>query len=145
MESFTMFYIRDLLQPWKLVSLVLVIGVLIWGAEFFGIPDWDIPVSFLMAIPTYLTAGWVMREISGHRWKNFFACFIFIWFSVDGIYTIYWGLNDPEVLQVFRGVNAPISLAIYLAYGLVLMPVGSLKDLLSSISNPFTNSDVPLQ
>ncbi len=137
-------YFQDLLQPWKLVSLLLGIMFLIWGAGFFNVPDWDIGVSFAMAIPTYLTAGWVMRKVSDHEYYLFVLCGFYMMLSVDTSYYVYWAFVNPTVIGTFRFANDGVSSAMYLTYGLILYPQGSLKQVSSSLFKSFRNTDVPL-
>lgn len=138
--------VQDLLQPWKLTTFMLGMGLLIAGADYFGIPDWDVGVCFYQGIPTYLTAGWAMRQfIARKSVTNVLAACLFLWFSVDTSYTIYWGTHDPIVLLDFRVLNDLVSSSLYLAYGLILYPQGSLKDMLGSLRNTLANSPVTLK
>lgn len=134
-------YFQDLLQPWKLVSLLLGILFLIWGAGFFSVPDWDIGVSFAMAIPTYLTAGWVMRQLSNRQYRLFVLCAIYMMLSVDTSYYVYWAFVNPTVIGTFRFANDGVSSAMYLAYGLILYPQGSLKQIRSRLLQTFRNTN----
>ena len=52
---------KEYARPWKLISLMIGISLLICGAYYYNAPDWDVPISFIMAIITYLTARWSMR------------------------------------------------------------------------------------
>lgn len=56
-------------RPWKLATLVVGIGLLILGAFYYEAPDWDIPISFIMAIFAYLTAPWSPRVILERKWR----------------------------------------------------------------------------
>ena len=51
-------------RPWKLVTLAIGIALLVAGSFLTPAPDWDIPVSFIMAAFTYLFAGWSMHVVS---------------------------------------------------------------------------------
>ena len=51
-------YTKELVRPWKLATLAVGIALLILGSFYYGAPDWDIPISFIMAILAYLTAPW---------------------------------------------------------------------------------------
>src|SRR5688572_28256647 len=48
--------LAEYLRPWKLFSLACGIALLIIGAYWYRSPDWDIPISFIMAVFTYFTA-----------------------------------------------------------------------------------------
>jgi len=40
---------HEFLRPWKLVTLAMGTGLLIAGSFIEGAPDWDIPISLIMA------------------------------------------------------------------------------------------------
>lgn len=56
-------------RPWKLITLAIGIALLILGADYYEAPDWDIPVSLIMATLAYLTAPWGLRIILERRWR----------------------------------------------------------------------------
>jgi hypothetical protein len=118
----------EYLRPWKLFSLLCGIIFLLIGAWFSGLPDWDMPISFIMAGFTYFTAPCSLRVFLERRWKQFPQALFWTWFSVDGTYTIYWYFVDPEAL-VLRPANAGISLALYGMCALVWMHRGTLRQL----------------
>jgi hypothetical protein len=66
------------------------IALLILGSFYYGAPDWDIPISFIMAIFAYLTAPWSMRVLLEGKWRLWPVMLFFTWFTVDGCYAIYW-------------------------------------------------------
>lgn len=109
----------EYLKPWRLVTLALGMAFLIAGALWSGLPDWDIPVSFLMALPAYLTAAPSLRVVLEHRWALLPTAAFWTWFTVDGTYIIYWGFHDPEALDALRSANFAASMALYIACGLV--------------------------
>jgi hypothetical protein len=59
--------LTEYLRPWTLVTLAIGIALLILGSFYYQAPDWDIPISFIMAIVAYLTAPWSMRVILERR------------------------------------------------------------------------------
>lgn len=109
--------LAEYLRPSKLFTLSLGIAFLLAGAQFTGLPDWDVPVSFLMALCAYLTAAPTMRVVLERRWAHAHYAAFWTWFTVDGSYLTYWGLVDPSVM--FRSANAGVSLALYGLCGLV--------------------------
>lgn len=115
-------------RPWKLVTLAFGIIFLIAGALWSGLPDWDIPISLIMAIPAYLTAPCSMRVLLERRWSQAHLALFWTWFSVDGTYSIYWYLRDPDTLDALRHANAAASLALYGMCGLVWYPKASLRE-----------------
>ena len=117
-------------RPWKLFSLACGIALLIVGSFYYQAPDWDIPISLIMATLTYLTASWSMRVILERQWKHFPLMLFYTWVSVDGCYWLYWHLKDPVALELMRDVNFFASLSLYGMCGLIWLYNGSLKELL---------------
>ena len=56
-------------RPWKLFTLALGIALLILGSFYYEAPDWDIPISLIMASLAYLTAPWSLRVVVERRWR----------------------------------------------------------------------------
>ena len=117
----------EVLRPWKLVTLATGLGLLIAGSLYYKAPDWDIPVSVLMAGFTYLTAGWSMHVIVERRWREWPLMIVATWWCVDGCYALYWSLADPGILTFMRSANWPVSLCLYWACGIVWFWNGSLN------------------
>lgn len=57
----------ELLRPWKLATLAFGIGLLVVGSFYYEAPDWDVPVSLIMALMAYLTAAWSMHVMVERR------------------------------------------------------------------------------
>jgi hypothetical protein len=117
----------EYLRPWKLLSLACGIALLITGSSWFALPDWDVPISFIMAIFAYLTAPCSLRVIVERRWTQFPMALFWAWFSVDGTYAIYWHFNDPVALEQLRSANAAASLALYGMCAIIWLHRGPLK------------------
>lgn len=113
--------LNDYLSQRNLFFLIAGLMFLFTGAELSGLPDWDIPVSVLMALCAYVTAAPTLRVVLERRWAHAPYAAFWTWFTVDGSYLAYWTLVDPEVL-VLRPANAAASLALYLMCGLVWYP-----------------------
>lgn len=122
-------------RPWKLFTLAIGIALLIVGSFYYEAPDWDIPVSFIMAILAYLTAPWSLRVILERQWRHWPVMFLATWFTVDGCYAIYWSLKDPVALEMMRGANFPASLALYGMCGILWLYQGSFRQLHSDVKN----------
>lgn len=120
---------REIRRPWKLVTLACGIVLLITGAMFMNAPDWDIPISLIMAVMAYLTSSWSLRAVIEQRWKHLPLALLFGWFSVDGVYWLYWSCVDPQALKILRVSNLGVSLSLYLACGVVWYHNGSLMKL----------------
>lgn len=123
----------EYLRPWKLTTLLVGIGLLIVGSYYMPAPDWDIPISFIMAGCTYLTAPWSMRVLLEHHWRFFPIMALVTWFSVDGGYAIYWYFKNPAILELMREVNFPASLSLYGICGILWLYRGSLYELYSEV------------
>ena len=125
--------LREYKRPWKLFSLTCGILLLIIGAFYYEAPDWDIPISLIMAAFAYLTSSWSLRVLTKRRWRYFPVMLFFTWFTVDGCYSIYWSIKDPQALALMRDVNFLASLSLYLMCGLVWLYRGSLKGMIHDI------------
>ena len=124
---------REYLRPWKLASLAIGIGLLIVGSFYLPAPDWDIPISFIMAACTYLTAPCSLRTLLDRKWRNAPLAIFSTWFSVDGCYAIYWYFKDPVALDFMRSANAPASFVLYGTCGLIWLHKGTLTELYTQV------------
>lgn len=116
------------LHPWNLTTFAIGLGLLIAGAGYA--PDWDIPVSVIMASFTYLMAVPALKRFRDGRW---FTALVMTWWCVDGCYALYWGLTDFTVLIDSRVANGPASLVLFVICGVVwLLPEVAQKTLTKS-------------
>ncbi|NTV88667.1 MAG: hypothetical protein HGA21_18250, partial [Burkholderiaceae bacterium] len=122
-------------RPWKLATLAAGITLLILGSFYYKAPDWDIPISFIMAILAYLTAPWSLRVILERKWRLWPAMLFATWFTVDGCYAIYWSIRNPAALELMREANFAASLSLYGMCGVVWLYQGSLRQLFSEIKS----------
>jgi len=129
----------EYLRPWKLFTLAVGITLLIAGSFYYDLPDWNIPISLIMAAFAYFTAPWSLRVIIERRWRLWPAMLFITWFSVDGCYAIYWHFKNPAALAMMRDVNFPASLSLYGICGIIWMYQGSLRQMYSDIK-----SNIPL-
>jgi hypothetical protein len=120
----------EYLRPWKLFSLACGVALLIAGAAYYDAPDWDVPISLIMASLAYLTAPWSMRVMLERQWKKWPAMLFVTWFTVDGSYWLYWRFKNPVALEMMREANFPASLALYWMCGVIWLHRGSLSQLL---------------
>src|SRR5579859_5362379 len=124
------FYHRfEYFRPWKVVTLLLGVTLLVLGSIYMPSPDWDIPISLVMAGCAYLTAPWSMRCLLERRLRLLPAALFAAWFSIDGNYWLYWHFRDPSVLPLMREANFLASLCLYAICGLVWLYRGSLAEL----------------
>jgi hypothetical protein len=119
----------EYLRPWKLVSLACGVALIIAGAHWSTLPDWDVPVSLIMASITYFTAPCSLRVVLEQRWKQCPIAMFWTLVSVDGSYAIYWHFKDPVALEQLRAANAAASLALYGMCAVVWLHRGPLKQL----------------
>lgn len=124
---------REYLRPWKLASLAAGIALLLLGAFLTPAMDWDVPISFIMAGCTYLTAPCSLRALLERHWRHLPLALLSTWFSVDGCYALYWHFKDPAALEAMRSANAPASLALYGLCGMIWLYRGSLRELMGEI------------
>ena len=136
-RSSKMVYLAEYARPWKLFTLALGIALLIAGSFYYQAPDWDIPISLIMAILAYLTAPWSLRVIMERRWHLWPAMLFATWFTVDGSYWVYWHFKNAIALELMREANFLASLSLYGMCGVVWLYRGSLVELSSDISAIF--------
>jgi hypothetical protein len=127
----------EYLRPWKLCSLAIGIALLIAGSFHYSALDWDIPISLVMAILTYLAAPWSLRMVLERRWRLLPAAQFATWFSVDGCYWIYWHFRNPQALEWMRSANFPASLSLYGICAVIWLYRGSLHEMLADIRKHF--------
>jgi len=131
----TQAFLLEYFRPWKLVTLAIGIALLIAGAFHYEAMDWDVPISFIMAILTYLTAPWSLRVLIERRWREWPLMLFFTWFTVDGCYAIYWHFKNPVALEFMRDANFFASLSLYGICGVLWLYQGSLKEVFSETQN----------
>ena len=120
---------REIRRPWKLATFAAGLALLILGSFYYQAPDWDIPVSIIMATFTYLTAGWSMRVILFRQWRDWPLMLFFTWWCVDGSYALYWAIVNPAALALMREANWPASLSLFWMCGLLWAWNGSVREL----------------
>ena len=133
-------YLREYQRPWKIITLLAGVALLMMGSIYDAAPDWDIPISLIMAVLAYLTAPWSMRTLLDRRWAQIPLALFYTWFTVDGCYALYWHFKDPGALELMRSANFPASLSLYGLCGVIWLYNGSLKQLYSAIRNVIKTS-----
>jgi hypothetical protein len=99
--------VQEYLRPWKLATLALGVALLIAGSFYYEAPDWDIPISLIMALLAYAAAPWSLHVLVERQWRLWPAMLFATWFTVDGCYWIYWHFKNPVALEMMREVNFP--------------------------------------
>lgn len=125
--------VREYLRPWKLACLFFGIAVLAMGSFLHPAPDWDVGITIVMAICTYVTGPPTMRVLLERRWQLLPVAALATWISVDGIYALYWYFVDSEALALMRSANWPASLPLYGLCGLLCLYRGSLRELVGAL------------
>ena len=129
--------LTEYVRPWKLVTLAIGITSLILGSFYYEAPDWDIPISLIMAFLAYFAAPWSLRVIVERRWKLWPAMLFATWFTVDGSYWLYWHFKKPVALELMLDANFFASLTLYGICGVIWLYRGSLRQLYSEAFEQF--------
>lgn len=101
----------------KNVTFACGLAFLIFGALTFGIQDWDVGVSVVMAGLTYFTADWVVNVLRHSKYRKWPLALFLTWFAVDGSYVSYWMIVNPDAMT--RGAQWLPSLMMYLLCGII--------------------------
>lgn len=121
---------HEYLRPWKLTTLTIGLVLLLVGADYYNAPDWDYPISFIMATLTYLTAPWSARMLVTRTWKMMPLALVFYYVAVDGGYWLYWHTVRPGAL-VMREANFYASSCLYWLCGFIWLHNGPLRELIN--------------
>jgi uncharacterized protein len=117
--------LHELLRPWKLATLAIGVGLMIAGVFYYKISDWDVGISIVMPVLTYITAPWCVRVFLGRHFRLYPAALFWTWFTVDGIYWFYHRFVGNEML---RAENLSTSTPLFLLMGCFWLYRGSLRD-----------------
>jgi hypothetical protein len=128
-------YWRELRRPWKVSTFGVGLGWLVFGALNYGIGDWDVGVSLLMATLTYCLAPWSVALIGGAARRRNARGLAQVALSVstavlvvDTSYVVYHTLvGNP----LYREANFYASFPLYYVAGMVWLYRGSLADFLA--------------
>lgn len=126
-------------RPWKLLSLAIGMGWLLYGALNYSFGDWDIGISLLMGGLSYLLAPWSLRSLvlcwreRPRDWPLRSGMALFYgWLTVDGVYMLYHtALGHPTL----RAENARTSAALFALCGALWFYRGSLRELVAELRN----------
>lgn len=126
--------LMEFLRPWKLLSFAIGLGLLIVGSRLTALPDWNIPVSIIMAIATYLSSSWVVRVFITRRWNLMPAALLTAWGTIYGCYVGYWNFADPAVGSMLPGLAIAEVAFLYVLCGFVWLYQGSLKEFAANLT-----------
>ena len=130
-------YALELIRPWKLVTLCIAMGLLLYGSFYFTIADWDVGVTLLMGGLTYLMAPWsVYVIISAIRFRPKFWYLQIVAALIAGLFVVDWAYMIYHTIvgnQTFRAANFYASTPLYFMAGFVWLYRGSLKEFWGNI------------
>ena len=129
--------LRELKRPWKLATFAIAMILLLYGALFFHIGDWDVGVTLLMGTLTSVLApsgaravARALRERSLHAAVDLLVAAVLAWFVIDGVY-LAWHLSVGN--PIYRADNAMASTPNYGMAGLFWLYRGSVRELLANL------------
>lgn len=118
----------EYIRPWKLATLALGIGILILGAFYYQLRDWDIMLSILMGIMTYITAPKAVHAFLHPTFMGISGSLAWWIITVDVSYVMYNSfMGNAE--YIVREENFFASSCLYWICGIVWAYNGSLKEL----------------
>ncbi|WP_373973718.1 hypothetical protein NT239_08610 [Chitinibacter sp. SCUT-21] len=96
------------LMPWRIVTLMFGLALLVLGADWYHFPDWDYGISVLMALATYALMPRFQACIVR---RDRLQAVLIVVFCVDTTYTAYLQANDMTL--ALRGVNFGASASLF--------------------------------
>jgi hypothetical protein len=102
---------------WKNFTYLIGLAWLIYGAMYFDYMDWDINISLLMSLCTYLSADHFIRAIKTKSYPKIALWSIAAWWSIDGVYWLYWSLVEKTAM--IREGQWAMSACLYLLCGMI--------------------------
>ncbi len=130
-------YCKELARPWKFISFCIAMSWLLYGALNYDIMDWDVGVTIIMGVLTYLMAPWsVYIILSAIRFRPKFwyvqviSALIAALFVVDWVYMAYHTIVGNQTL---REANFYASMPLYFLAGTFWVYRGSLNDFIENI------------
>ncbi len=135
-------YLKDLFRPWKLVLFIVGLGFFVWGAVYWNLRTWDVPVSIIMSVLCFLFSPFAVRGIIRSLKTRDPLWGLKLIFYLAVVYAI--GSGSYEIYNTIRLGHHPVtyvenllfSIPTTLAAGLVWSYKGTLKELLREISLP---------
>lgn len=99
------------INTWRIFTLTVGLALLILGIDYYDAPDWDLGVSLLMGLTTYVVMPQFDRFIRGPE-KNWLVAACIASVAVDTTYGLYWDYMENHVAS--QMVNYPASLSLFL-------------------------------
>lgn len=129
--------LAELARPWKLATFALAMALLLCGAVFLHVGDWDVGVTLIMGTLTYVTAPSVVRTLARAARERppgwplaALVALAVAWLVIDGDYMLYHTLAGNPT---YREDNARASTPIYFMAGVFWLYRGSLADLVRDL------------
>ena len=113
--------VRELRRPWKLATLTTGLGWLLYGALFYGFPDWTVGLSLAMGLYAYVVAPWCAEVLFYGRWQFLPVVAIMYWIGVDGLYVL---CLPAEASEPMREANFYASSGLFWLCGFLWMLKG---------------------
>ena len=115
----------------KNVTFAMGLAWLLLGALTYGIKDWDVGVSLVMAGYTYITGEWVINSLLSKKPLRLIGAFLATFVGVQGSYVFYWSvIGKPE--NMVEGQWIP-SLCLYLLISIVWVFYPKLLEVLGKL------------
>jgi len=128
----------ELLRPWKLTTFAFATAALIVGAYWSWLPDWNVPISLIMAFATYVSASWVLRVFVERNWRMMPVALLTAWGTIYGCYVGYWQFTDPSVLNGMLILPLVDITGLYIMAGLFWLYRGSIREFVSMLNQAMT-------
>jgi len=129
----------ELLRRWKLISFGIGMAWLLYGAVNYGIADWDVGISLIMGVLTYLCAPWSVRIILHSFYRrpggwvlHVLAALAVALFVVD---SVYWLYHTAMGNRMYRLENFKASSALYFLAGAFWLYRGSVREFLRNVKS----------
>ncbi|MBT2116782.1 hypothetical protein KK141_05790 [Dyella sp. LX-66] len=127
----------ELMRPWKLLSLLLGLVLLTAGARWYRFDDWDIGISLIMGVSTYLLASPSIRLLLSARYGDsksriaaIVAALLAGYLVADGEYVLY---NTLMQHRMARWENFMVSFPTFFLMGFIWLYKGTVLDFLEEI------------
>lgn len=133
-------YFKELLRPWKLITFSVALNYYIWGAYHYNCPTWDVPVSIIMSVLTYVfapvtvkTVYYLAQKRPKHWISGLILCALIIYICASASYELYnwWHLGYWPPLTYW--VNLWYSSLIFFAAGMLWKFEGTLPEFMRGI------------
>ena len=127
----------ELARPWKLATFAIAMALLLYGAVFLHVGDWDVGVTLLMGTLTYATAPAVVRTLVRAATRRppgwplaALVALAVAWLVIDGDYVAYHTLAGNPI---YREDNARASTPIYFMAGVFWLYRGTVAQMLANL------------